>query len=384
MPNEDEQMLSILQKSIKFIGCGYQVELPLRQDRPIIRNNRGQAVSRYYGLERRMLESNMHETAAKYDSIVENLISSGTVVAVSNSEINKPEGMIWYLPHFHVVNPNKPGKIRVVFDCAALYRGVSLNHYLLRGPPSIPSLVGILLRARQFLVALTADITAFYHRIGVAEKHQSLQIFVYRKFGSSAPITTYQFTTLVFGAVCSSSAAIFTLQHAVNSDVRFSQVPDKLKDNFYFENLSDSFKTNDKAMKFAKQVTQSLGYAGFCLTGFASSSRQVLATIPESQRASQTADFNKDALPVEYLLGMVWDLNADSYGIRIKSMPTVTTKRKLLSAISLTFDPLGICLPAITGAKLIFQLTQKLAKAPPVVRGWDQPLPIEILSKWQQ
>lgn len=55
-----------------------------------------------------------------------------------------------------------------------------------------------------------------------------------------------------------------------------------------------------------------------------------------------------------------------------------------MSAISLTFDPLGICLPAITGAKLLFQQTQKLAKDTPDVRGWDKPLPIEILSKWKQ
>lgn len=81
--NEDEQMQSILRRSIKFIKCGYQVELPLREDRPIIPNNRGQGVSRFCGLERRMLQPNMHETAAKYDAIIENLISSGTVVAVS-------------------------------------------------------------------------------------------------------------------------------------------------------------------------------------------------------------------------------------------------------------------------------------------------------------
>lgn len=179
--------------------------------------------------------------------------------------------MVWYLPHFYVVNPNKPEKIRVVFDCAVLYRGVSLNHYLLRGPPFIPSLVGVL-RTRQFLVALTADITAFYHRVGVDEKHQSLQRFVYRKFGSGAPITTYQFTTLVFGAVCSSSAAIFTLQHAVNTNVQFPQVAEKLKDNFYSDNLSDSFETSDEAIKFTKMVTHSLASAGFSLTSFASSS----------------------------------------------------------------------------------------------------------------
>jgi len=33
----------------------------------------------------------------------------------------------WYLPHHAVQNVNKPGKIRVVFDCLAKYGGTSLN-----------------------------------------------------------------------------------------------------------------------------------------------------------------------------------------------------------------------------------------------------------------
>lgn len=118
-----------------------------------------------------------------------------------------------------------------------------------------------------------------------------------------------------------------------------------MNDNFYSDNLSDLFETNDEAIKFAKQVSQSS--AGFSLTSFARSFRQVLATIPEIQRASHTVDLNKDELHVEYLFGMVWDLNLDSYGIKIKSMPTVTTKRELLSVISLMFDTLGNCLSAI-------------------------------------
>jgi hypothetical protein len=38
----------------------------------------------------------------------------------------------WYLPHHAVVNPKKPEKFRVVFDCAAKYNGLSLNDMIVR------------------------------------------------------------------------------------------------------------------------------------------------------------------------------------------------------------------------------------------------------------
>lgn len=38
-----------------------------------------------------------------------------------------------YLPHHGVSHPCQPGKIRVVFDCSAEIRGISLNKELLPG-----------------------------------------------------------------------------------------------------------------------------------------------------------------------------------------------------------------------------------------------------------
>ena len=42
--------------------------------------------------------------------------------------------MRWYLPHHAVLHPQKPGKVRVVFDCSATFNGKSLNQQLRRGP----------------------------------------------------------------------------------------------------------------------------------------------------------------------------------------------------------------------------------------------------------
>ncbi|XP_045023712.1 uncharacterized protein LOC123468115 [Daphnia magna] len=376
---EDQQMLNVIKRSIKFVGCGYEIELPIRPEVSVVPNNRSQALSRFFGVERRLVEPTVRDVASNYEKIMQNLISSGTVIAVCQSDLCEPQGKIWYLPHFFVVNPTKPQKIRVVFDAKARFCSTSYNSIMLRGPPSIPSLVGVLLRARQFRVALSADITAFYHRIGVASQHQPLQRFVYRRFGSKEPILTYQFTTLIFGAVFSSSAAVYTLQHAASECAAFPQVAAKMPDNFYSDNLIDSFETEDEAIKFSMAVRQSLEAGGFSLTAFASSAPRVLESIPLHQRSASVLDLNVDALPVEYHLGIELDLTTDSYSVRVKTMPQVSTRREMLAAMSLTFDPLGICLPVIAGAKLLFQLTNRLERN---ARGWDQPLPADLLEKW--
>lgn len=39
---------------------------------------------------------------------------------------------VWYIPHHGVYQPQKPDKLRVVFDCSAKFHGVSLNDTLVR------------------------------------------------------------------------------------------------------------------------------------------------------------------------------------------------------------------------------------------------------------
>ena len=74
---------------------------------------------------------------------------------------------LWYLAHHPVFNPNKPGKTRVVFDCAAKFRGMSLNDQLLSGPDLTNSIVGVLTRFRQERVALAADVEAMFHQVRI-------------------------------------------------------------------------------------------------------------------------------------------------------------------------------------------------------------------------
>ncbi len=91
---------------------------------------------------------------AKYSDVMDELVKKGYSRKVPENLINQPQQPLWYLPHHPVLNPNKPDKVRVVFDCAAKYRGTSLNDQLLQGPDLTNSLVGVLLRFRENPVAL--------------------------------------------------------------------------------------------------------------------------------------------------------------------------------------------------------------------------------------
>ena len=94
-------------------------------------------------------------------------LEKGYAHRLSPDEVLTSEPKKWYLPHFPVLNPNKPGKVRILFDAAAEYENASLNKNLLQGPDRTNSLVGILMRFRQGNVPLAADIKSMFHQIKV-------------------------------------------------------------------------------------------------------------------------------------------------------------------------------------------------------------------------
>ena len=64
-------------------------------------------------------------------------------------------------------NPNKPGKLKVVFDCTNRYKGTSLNDQSLSGPDLTNSPLGVVLRILQEPVPLSSGIEAIFHQVMV-------------------------------------------------------------------------------------------------------------------------------------------------------------------------------------------------------------------------
>ena len=98
------------------------------------------------------------------------LWENGHTQRVTKNRLEHPFGVVWYLTHHPVMNPNKPDNVRVVFDCAAQYNGVSLNSRLLHYPGLTNNLVGVLARFRQEPIAATVGVNGMFHPVHVNPK----------------------------------------------------------------------------------------------------------------------------------------------------------------------------------------------------------------------
>ena len=59
----------------------------------------------------------------KYKTTMADYIESSHAEKVPDEELEVKDRPVWYLPHHPVTHPLKPGKVRVLYDCAASTEG---------------------------------------------------------------------------------------------------------------------------------------------------------------------------------------------------------------------------------------------------------------------
>lgn len=77
------------------------------------------AESRLHSTERKLAKQ--PELAQKYQEVINEYTVKGHCKKPTTEESILTSERTWYLPHHAVLNPNKPGKLRVVFDAAARF-----------------------------------------------------------------------------------------------------------------------------------------------------------------------------------------------------------------------------------------------------------------------
>ena len=174
MSQEDLKFKEILKNGKELVGGHYQVPLPFKKDEINLPNNRSQAEKRFACLERKL--SRNPQFKQFYMKFMNELILKG-YARESTSAVEV--GKCWYLPHHGVYHPNKPGKIRVIFNLSPDFHETSINKALLPGPDLTNQIVGVLLQFRKRQIAVTGYIEAMYHQVKVAQNQRCFLRFLW-------------------------------------------------------------------------------------------------------------------------------------------------------------------------------------------------------------
>ncbi|XP_042236996.1 uncharacterized protein LOC121876124 [Homarus americanus] len=330
---EDKSVLRLWSETGIKTNGHYKFPIPFCNENMEPPNNKAVAERRLDGLRRRL--SKDARLRQGYVEEINKLFAEGYAESVPKCQLESHTGLVWYLPHHLVLNPNTPNKVRIVFDCAAKHKRTLLNDQVLQGPDFNNKLIGVLFRFCQGTTAIMADVEAMYHQIHVAPEHRDALRFLWWENGdlSREPVT-YTMKVHIFGGVWSPSCATYVLRRTFQ-DHR-SEFPDMVAQaevNFYVDDLLVSLDSSNEASMLACQLRRLLACGGFRLTKWASNHKGVLATIPpeERQNALKEIDLRQDKLPMERALGVRWLLEGDQLAIKVQSNSRPATRRGVLS-----------------------------------------------------
>ena len=378
----DKLALKAMRETVSIVNGKYQIGIPWRADpKTLLPNNRSVAESRLRMLKRRFL--NDPKFAADYAKTLEQYIFDGHAELVSAEE-SREENQ-WFLPHHAVFKRSNPEKCRVVFDCAAQYRGISLNDAVFQGPNFLNSLAGVLIRFRKEPVAVVGDITKMFHQCMVLPEDTKYLRFLWWPNGdTSQTAKVHAMKVHLFGSKSSPSVVNFCLRKtADDNEASFSELAcDTLRRSFYMDDMLRSVNSVQSAKSLIHEMKELLAKGGFSLTKFMSTEREVIESVPESERAKslQKLDIEDSTLPQESALGLRWDIEGDFFTYTVEFQEKPATRRGLLATTASLYDPLGLVSPVLLIPKL---LQQQLCR---MQLDWDDEIPQEqtlAIAKWK-
>lgn len=375
---DDTLFLEIMDESMyRDDDNSWVAPLPFKEPRRKMPNNRELAVRRFLSLKRSMQKK--PHMQQQYVEFMGGIFSSG------HAEIApalKQGEECWYLPTFGVYHPQKPNKIRVVFDSSAQEDGVSLNSVLLTGPDLNNSLIGVLLRFRKESIAVMADIQQMFHCFMVREDHRNYLRFLWHKDNDvEKEVIDYRMKVHVFGNSPSPAVAVYGLRKAIEAGAKDygADTVKFVERHFYVDDGLISVPSPAEAIDLLQRTQASLAESNLRLHKFASNSPVVMqAFSPEDCAAVlKDLDLSGEETQSQRSLGLIWETMTDTFTFSVATTNKPFTRRGVLSSVNSVFDPLGLLAPVtIQGRALLRELTSENS-------DWDTPLPEDKQSKWE-
>ena len=158
----------------------------------------------------------------------------------------------------------------------------------------------------------------------------------------------------VFGAKSSPSCAAFALkQTAKEFGKLFSPEESEMVFKcFYVGNWLTSVDYEISNRKMIDDLTNPLEMGGFKLTKWLSTSKLVMETVPQEERAKEIKNPCLTNIK-NRVLRMIWNVKEDLIQFEVNAEDKVLTCQFILSITNCLFDPLGLVVPVIVEARLI-------------------------------
>ena len=341
----------------------YTVSLPKVEEPPELGESRTQAKNRARANEQSLRKKGRYEA---FQMVMQEYLTLGHAINVTgqqphpqHSQMNK-SASAYYMPvHSVVKESSSTTKVRAVFDASAKTSNhVSLNDILAVGPTLHPTIDQILLRFRQYRVAMTSDITKMYREVLLDPQDQPLHRFIWRETPTEG-WKEFQMTRVTFGVAASPYLAVKTLQQAgTDHGKQHPEAQWHITNSFYVDDLLGGASSEEAATALYTQLTSILERANFHLRKWRSSHSNVLKAIPTAVQETMPTQELVDQHSATYpkALGVTWDSSKDTMFTNI-NLPTTynTTKRGVISDVARTFDVLGWISPAILPMKLLYR-----------------------------
>ncbi|XP_055622773.1 uncharacterized protein LOC129766279 [Toxorhynchites rutilus septentrionalis] len=381
---EDQRAENILKTITQDESGHYVTRLLWKYDDFRLPNSKPMALQRLRCLESRLKKD--PEVAVVVRKQIGEYLEKGYIRKLSKKELSEKKKRVWYLPIFPVLNPNKPGKVRIVWDAAAKTNGVSLNSMLLIGPDQMTSLVSVLIQFRENKVAICGDLREMFHQVRISMDDQDCQRFLWRYNSTDLEPSTYVMQVMTFGACCSPSCAQYIKN--MNAEKHAGQYPAAAKaiiKNHYVDDMLASTETEDEAIQLARDVRHVHAQAGFEMRNWISNSPAVLTALHNESIDDKSLNLGSE-LATEKILGMWWCTAMDILTFKLSpkhdnvllSGKRRPTKREVLRTLMAIFDPLGFLSHLLIFLKVLLQEIWRSGIS------WDQEIPENINEKWER
>lgn len=119
---EEQDWEDKVRRGTRYENEHYLIDLPFREGHPKLPNNLMQAIQRCQSLRRRL--SKDEPFAAENRRVMDELLVKKFSEPVEDRH-RAEEGEYFYIPHHGLIDPRKPNKLRVVFDCTSQFNEMS-------------------------------------------------------------------------------------------------------------------------------------------------------------------------------------------------------------------------------------------------------------------